>query len=298
MSVGAATRAIGVALGRADLGLGGRVCRGLAAVCGLCIGVRGAAVEALILLGLRRLLRRGLGGGFDGYLALRPGQIAGAQRLVLALHQVVLSWLALLGCHALVATQELVEERTEVDHRLAQVLGAGVALRGANGDAVRGAVVLDDHGMVDRHVCSALLEVLGDGVAALAHDLRDERVGLGHRGRRLIDEGPLRRGPALGVALARRGFQFADLELRASVATLGQFGLRFTAVPAIGEDASVFGTEILLQLLRSPAAHEQHGEHDHDDHEDRHDDPGHDGLPFRRRVEETRTGTYPHSRHA
>ena len=83
---------------------------------------------------------------------------------------------------------------------------------------MRGAVVLHDHGMVDRHVCSALLEVLGDGVAALAHDLRDERVGLGHRGRRLIDEGPLRRGPALGVALARRGFQVADLQLRAPVA--------------------------------------------------------------------------------
>ena len=96
MSVGATARAIGVVLARADLGLGGLVRRGLAAVSGLCIGVRGAAVEALILLGRRRILSRGLGRGFDGYLALRPGQIAGAQRLVLALHQVVLSWLALL----------------------------------------------------------------------------------------------------------------------------------------------------------------------------------------------------------
>ena len=163
---------------------------------------------------------------------------------------------------------------------------------------MRGAVVLHDHGMVDRDVCSALLEVLGHGVAALAHDLRDERIGLGHRGRGLIDKGPLRGGPALGVPFARCGFQFADLELRASVAALGQFGLRFTAVPAIREDASVFGTEILLQLLRSPTAHEQHGEHDHDDHEDRHDDPRHDELPFRRRVEETRTGTYPDARPA
>jgi hypothetical protein len=97
--------------------------------------------------------------------------------------------------------------------------------------------------MVDGHVCGALLEVLRDRIAALAHDLRDERIGLGHRRRRLIDEGPLRRCPALGIALARGGFQFADLELRASVAALGQFGLRLSAVAAVGEDTPVFGTD-------------------------------------------------------
>ena len=76
-----------------------------------------------------------------------------------------------------------------MDHRLAQVLGAGALSRAV--DRVRRAVVLDDLGMVDGDVGRLLLEVL-DGVAALAHDLGEQRVRVGQRRRRLVDELRLR----------------------------------------------------------------------------------------------------------
>jgi hypothetical protein len=79
------------------------------------------------------------------------------------------------GCHALVPTQELVEECAEVDHRLAQVFGAGVALRGTTEMPCAARWCSTTTGWVDGHVCSALLEVLGDGITELAHDRRDER---------------------------------------------------------------------------------------------------------------------------
>jgi hypothetical protein len=141
---------------------------------------------------------------------------------------------------------------------------------------VGGAVVLDDHRVVDRHVGGALLEVLGDRIAALAHDLGDQLVGLGHGGPGLVDEAPLGRRPALGVVLALVGIELADLELRPPLAALGELGLGLAAVAAVGDDAAVLGPEVVLQLMGPPAAHEQHGEHDDGDHEDRHDYPGHD----------------------
>src|SRR5215218_128400 len=120
---------------------------------------------------------------------------------------------------ALVA-EELGEQRPEVDHRLAQILGARVARGGPGRDAVRGAVVLDHLRVIDRHVGGALLELVGDRVAALAHDLDDERVGLADGGGGLVDEPPLRGAPALDVAVARAGVELADLELLAALAAL------------------------------------------------------------------------------
>src|SRR5206468_6517227 len=57
--------------------------------------------------------------------------------------------ISLAPCHGLTGLDQLVEQRTVVDHRLAHVLGRGLATAGAAGDGVRGAVVLDHARMVD-----------------------------------------------------------------------------------------------------------------------------------------------------
>src|SRR5215218_3005871 len=196
---------------------------------------------------------------------------------------------------ALVA-EELGEQRPEVDHRLAQILGARVARGGPGRDAVRGAVVLDHLRVIDRHVGGALLELVGDRVAALAHDLDDERVGLADGGGGLVDEPPLRGAPALDVAVARAGVELADLELLAALAALLQLGLGLAAVAAaLLDGALVLGAEALLQLLGLPLAHQQDGSDHRGDHDDRQDHVDH-ALSFRfrrRRSAFPSTSAYP-----
>ena len=118
-------------------------------------------------------------------------------------------------------------------------------------DRVRLAVVLDDFGVVDRHVGRLLLEVL-DRIAALAHHFGDERVGVAERGRRLVDELRLRRTPAFGVAVARGRAQRADVEPAPPFAALAQLGLRGTLVAMLFNGTVVLGPEALAQLCRAP----------------------------------------------
>src|SRR6185503_12229089 len=179
-----------------------------------------------------------------------------------------------------VLAEQLDEQLAEVHHRLAQVLGARVARGRAARDAVRGAVVLDDLRVVDRDVGRALVELVRDGVAAVAHDLHHERVGLADGRAGLVDEAPLRAAPAVGVAVARGGLELADLELVATLPALAKLGLGLAAVPAALLDrAFVFGAEALLQLLRSSLARKDQRTDDQGDQNDRHDHDDHGYLP-------------------
>ena len=153
-----------------------------------------------------------------------------------------------------------------MDERLAQVLGAAFA-RGL--DRVRLAVVLDHVRVVDGDVVRLLVEVL-DRIAALAHDLGHERVGVGQRARRLIDELGLRRPPALGVALARRRLERADVIGTSAVEALAQLGFT-VARAALFDHAVVLRTEAFAQLGGAALPHEQHA-----DDAEQHDDDGYE----------------------
>ena len=48
-----------------------------------------------------------------------------------------------------VGAEQLVEQRAEVDERLAEVLGLRLVACGSNGDSVRSAIALDHHRVVD-----------------------------------------------------------------------------------------------------------------------------------------------------
>ena len=96
--------------------------------------------------------------------------------------------------------QHLLEQRPVGDDGLAQVLGRRATLDGAHRDAVRGAVVLDHVGVVDRHELAARVEVV-DRVAALTHEVGDQPVGVGDRHLGPVDEAALHLLPLLRVAL-------------------------------------------------------------------------------------------------
>jgi type VI protein secretion system component VasF len=97
--------------------------------------------------------------------------------------------------------------------------------------------VLDDLGVIHRHVGGTLLEVLGDRVATRMHELRDEAVGLRDGRVRLIDEVPLRLFPALGVLAACVRLERPDVEALAAMRALDELGLRLSAVAALRDDA-------------------------------------------------------------
>ena len=119
--------------------------------------------------------------------------------------------------------------------------------------------------MVDGHVGGALLELVRDGVAAVAHDLHHERVGLADGRSGLVDEAALRGPPAIGVAVAGRGVELADLEPVVALAALEQLRLSLLAVASLGDGPLVLGAEALLQLLGSALARKDERTYDQGD---------------------------------
>ncbi len=140
-------------------------------------------------------------------------------------------------------------------------------------DAVRGAVVLDHVGVVDRHELAARVEVV-DRVAALAHEVGDEPVGVGHRHLRAVDEARLHVLPLLGVALPRRVAQRAQLELVVPGFPIAQVALGLAASVGTFDGPVVLGPKALLEVMPAATARSRRdGRNDHQHHHDGDDDP-------------------------
>ena len=186
------------------------------------------------------------------------------------------------GAAAVVAVLALVEqgvhEAAVGRHRATEVLGLGrpVAVRVPHPPGIP--VVLDHARVLHRDVVGALVEVV-DGVTALAHDRRDQRVGLVDRAPRVVDELALDLLPVAAEALAGLGVERPEVELLVPLAALGQLGLGLALGARPVEHAVVLGSERLLQLLGAfpPREHESAaGQQQHDDHHDDDDQHGHD----------------------
>ena len=114
------------------------------------------------------------------------------------------------------------------------------------------AVVVHDVGVVNGDVVSAAVEVV-DRVAAQAHDLHDEHVGVVQCPGRVVDEVALDGGPGLVELGALLGPQIPDVELAASFLAFGELGLGGLAIARPGHAAFVLGSEVLPQAF-GPAA--------------------------------------------
>ena len=110
------------------------------------------------------------------------------------------------------------------------------------GDVVRGAVVLNDLGVVDRDVGRALLEV-GHRVPALIHDLGHEPVGVADRRGRVIDE-PCLDGPPTGAEpRASVGLERVDRQLLDALLPLRERRLRAALAPVLVDRPGVLRPE-------------------------------------------------------
>ena len=89
---------------------------------------------------------------------------------------------------------ELIEERPEVNHCLAEILRARLAAAVTDDDFATRAVVVHHCSMFDREIIQTVSGIL-DRVAARTHHVFDQVIGLIHSSTRLIDESRLNRTP-------------------------------------------------------------------------------------------------------
>ena len=82
---------------------------------------------------------------------------------------------------------ELIEERPEVNHGLAEILGARLTAPVTNDDFATRAVVVHHGGVLDREVVEPVFGIL-NGVTTRAHDIFDEPIRLIHGNTWVIDE--------------------------------------------------------------------------------------------------------------
>ena len=150
------------------------------------------------------------------------------------------------------------------------------------GQPHRGPVVSDQLGVVHRDDVGLTVEVVC-GVAASAHDLLHEPVGVAERAGGVVDEARLHLSPGRVVLLAFDGVEAAQLQLLAVLLALGQVLLGGAAVATVADRPVVLGAELVLELarlaltLQTDQGERRQGDH-HDDEDD--DDRGaHGGLP-------------------
>jgi hypothetical protein len=169
--------------------------------------------------------------------------------------------------------QEFVEKRAIVDHRLTHFLSAGFPPLPSQRERASGAVILNDHRMVNRHVVRTPIEVF-EGVATRSHHLGDELIGFADGVVRVVHEARLNATPFAGK---RIGLSLSEL---AQVETADAFGaLLQNSVSTCGADSFngslVLGSKAFPQVHAPAPARVSPGrkpeQHDNDTHTDEHE---------------------------
>jgi ATP dependent DNA ligase-like protein len=164
-------------------------------------------------------------------------------------------------------TDQLIEERPEMNHRLAQILGARLATSVTDDNLARRAVVVDHGGMFDREIFETVFPIL-DRVTACAHDIFDEPIRLIHGSTRVIDEPRLNRAPRLCILIRFVAAQRPQRERLYTALALHQFALNLRRCFGRLQKAVVFRTETRSQSRSLPPPDEQ----PHDDCDQRRND--------------------------
>ena len=157
---------------------------------------------------------------------------------------------------------ELIEERPEVNHGLAEILGARLTSPMTNDDVAARAVVVHDRGVLDGEVVESVCGIF-DGVTTRTHDLFDEPICLIDGSTRVIDESRLNRAPGLRERSASSRLNDLSENDCTRRSSLEQFTLGFRRRLGRLQKAVVFRTETRSQRRRFPSPHEQ-------PHRDRH----------------------------
>jgi hypothetical protein len=127
--------------------------------------------------------------------------------------------------------QEFVKERPVVDHCLTHFFGARFALLPSQRKCASGAVILNNHRMINRQVVRTLIEIF-ERVATRSHHLRDELIGLSYGAGRIINKARLNATPFAGKRISLLAGQLMKVEAADAFSALLKNG-----VSACGTDS-------------------------------------------------------------
>ncbi|HWP06636.1 MAG TPA: hypothetical protein VNN72_12875 [Polyangiaceae bacterium] len=174
--------------------------------------------------------------------------------------------------------EKIGKERAVMDERLAKLFGFGAPFSNAPSESARGAIVLNDRGVLDGQIRDAIVEGLGF-VTTCRHHRLDELVGANDRARRVVDERqlqllPFRRKPVPG-AFAKA----AQVKVPHAALALAQRALRKPLIAVVLHGTVVFRAEL---VTKAPVTPDECGAHQPDDqHEQKEGEGRQDGqLPI------------------
>ena len=107
--------------------------------------------------------------------------------------------------------QEFVEQLAIVDDRLTHLFSAGLSLLPSQCERASGAVILNDHRMVNRQVVRTTIEVF-ERIATRSHHLGDELIGFAHGAFRVVHKARLNATPFASKRIGLISSQLAQVE--------------------------------------------------------------------------------------
>ena len=107
--------------------------------------------------------------------------------------------------------QEFVEKLAIVDDRLTNLFSAGLPRLPSQCERASGAVILNDHRMINRQVVRTPIEVF-EWVTARTHHLGHELIGFAHGADRVVHEAPLNSTPFAGKRIGLILSELAQVE--------------------------------------------------------------------------------------
>ena len=137
---------------------------------------------------------------------------------------------------------QVLEKRAVMNHRFAQVFGAGACLRVPQGDLMPFAVVLDDGWMLDGNVGGALLKIQHE-VAFSGHHFFDRAVRFGEGALGVVDETGLNLAPGILEARALGGLERVDMKVLDARLELFEAGFGPALVSRLFQCSLIFGAE-------------------------------------------------------
>jgi len=169
--------------------------------------------------------------------------------------------------------QEFVKKLAIVDHCLTHFFSAGFSPLPSQRERASGAVILNDHRMVNRQVVHTPIEVF-EGVATRSHHLGDELIGFAHGAFRVVHKARLNATPFAGKRIGLILSELAQIETVDALGALPQ-----NRVSTCGADSLngsfVLGSKAFAQVRASAPARVRPGrkpeQQDNNTHTDEHE---------------------------
>ena len=160
--------------------------------------------------------------------------------------------------------QELINKRAIVNDCLTHFFRAGFSPLPSQREGPSGAVVLNDHRMVDGQVGRTAIEVF-KGVATRSHHLGDELVGFAHGAVRVVNEARLDATPLAGKGVGLILRELVQVETADAFHPLPQKSVSTCRSDSLS-GSFVLGSKLLAQVhAASPARVSPGRQHEHQD---------------------------------